>query len=205
MDPAKVVGKLTKIPPAAQRTLLFDRATFIWREKTETTPEIKYQIYTVPGLSHLGVQRRIVLQGADGLILMIDGERTKWAENKEALKELIRVEDEHSKAVIGERILVKQLPYHLVLNKMDLPPELQIRSEEIPVLIQEVGPAAAEIFADANTKITATSTFTSATILKELIQRELTSSDQSINQLPEPIQKIEEPINKLMEQLCSKL
>jgi hypothetical protein len=115
------------------------------------------------------------------------------------------VEDETSNTVIGERILVKKLPYQLVLNKIDLPLERQIRAEEIPALIQEVGPAATEIFADVNSKITATSTYTSVNLLKELIHRELASPDQPINQLPDPIQKIEEPINKLMEQLCSKL
>lgn len=202
MASSKVVGKLTKVQDPGHRTLLFDQAAFIWQEQTETETEIKYQVYTVPGLAHLGVQRKIVLQGVDGLILMIDAERAKWTENKLSLKELIKIKDNTSNTVIGERILLKDLPFQIMLNKIDLPPALQINTEEISALLREIGPGAEEIFAGAESKITSISTQMALNVLKDLLREELAHSNRERNPLPDPLLKIEEPINKLMEQLC---
>ena len=202
-DPKSVIAKLTKIQAPTNQTLLFDQTTFLWQERTETGSEIKYQVYTVPGLGHLSAQRRIVVQGVDGLILMLDAERVKWTENKNSLKELLKIQDEASNTGIGERILLKELPYQILLNKVDLPPELRIRAEEIPALLHEIGPGAEAIFADAATNIIPISTHTAKNVLKELIKEELAHSHHSQKSFPEHLSNIMEPINKLMEQLCS--
>jgi len=202
-DPKSVIAKLTKIQAPTNRTILFDQTTFLWQKRTETGADIKYQVYTVPGLAHLGTQRRIVVQGVDGLILMLDAERVKWTENKNSLKELLKIKDETSNTGIGERILLKELPYQILLNKIDLPPELRIRVEEIPALFHELGPGAEAIFADAATNIKPLSTHTAKNVLKELIKEELTHSNHSKKSFPEHLLNIKEPINKLMDQLCS--
>lgn len=202
-DPKCVLAKLTKIQAPTNRTLLFDQTTFLWREQTETEVDIRYQVYTVPGLGHLGAQRRIVVQGVDGLILMLDAERVKWTENKNSLKELLKIKDEASNSGIGKRILLKELPYQILLNKVDISPELRIRIEEIPALLHEIGPGAEAIFADAATNIIPISTHTAKNILKELIKKELAHVNHSQKPYSEHLSKIKEPINKLMEQLCS--
>ncbi len=204
-DPKSVIAKLTKIQAPTSRTILFDQTTFLWQERTVTGADIKYQVYTVPGLAHLRTQRRIVVQGVDGLILMLDAERVKWTENKNSLKELLKIKDEVLKTGIGERILLKELPYQILLNKIDLPPELRIHVEEIPALLHELGPGAEAIFSDAVTNIIPISTHTAKNVLKELIKKELLHTHHSQKPIPEHLSNIKKPIHNLMEQLCSRV
>lgn len=202
-DPKSVIAKMTKIQAPNNRTILFDQTTFLWQKRTETGADIKYQVYTVPGLAHLRTQRRIVVQGVDGLILMLDAERVKWTENKNSLKELLKIKDEVLNTGIGERILLKELPYQILLNKIDLPSELRIRVEDIPTLFHELGPGAEAIFEDVASNIKSLSTQTAKNVLKELIKEELAHSNHSKKSFPEHLSNIKEPINLLMEKLCS--
>lgn len=204
-DPNSVVGMLTKILPPDQRTVMFDQATFIWSSELAHTSGIKYQVYTVPGLNHLEVQRKIIIQGVDGLIIMLDGNRDRWEDNQTFLKELIRIHDSKYDKGIGERILLKNLPYIIMLNKTDLSNELQIKPNEINTMIQDIGPAAAAIFQDAPSHIISTSVKTAGLLLKDQIREKLANPDNIVSPLPEALLKIEEPINKLMEYLCSQI
>ena len=84
----------------------------------------KFQLYTVPGQVYYNATRKLVLQGADGVVFVADSQLRQLDENIESLQNLQANLLEHT-------IDVRTLPMVLQYNKQDLPRELILSKEEL--------------------------------------------------------------------------
>ncbi len=99
-------GKFTSIEDPSGRTLFFDYVPM------SATEKIIFDIYTVAGQKRHGKQRKVVLQGADGILLVIDSTPEMLEDNIESVKEL--------KELMGNK-LGDEVPVVVCLNKRDVP------------------------------------------------------------------------------------
>ncbi|MFB0544131.1 MAG: hypothetical protein ACETVN_00320, partial [Asgard group archaeon] len=149
-----------KLEDPSGRTLFFDQAVFsLGRSEKTGFPYLKYHVYTVPGqIRHRG-QRKVVLEGSHGLIILLDSSRSQWAFNRQALEEL--------NELVGPDLADGTLPFKLVLNKMDLPPAERISAVDVGGLLVEAG--VSERLRDAYANIIETSCLKAANDLKRVL------------------------------------
>lgn len=110
--PVASVGELTSIATEGDRTLFFDFLPLNLGQVAGM--KTKFQIYTVPGQVYYNSTRKLVLQGADGVVFVADSKRGKMDENLESLANL-----EENFAEFG--LDLNSLPIVLQYNKRDLP------------------------------------------------------------------------------------
>src|SRR2546430_7464908 len=77
----------------------------------------RFQLYTVPGQVYYNATRRLVLQGADGVVFVADSQARQLDENLESLQNLQSNLLEHG-------VAVRTMPLAMQYNKQDLPREL---------------------------------------------------------------------------------
>lgn len=105
-------GSLTSIATEGDRTLFFDFLPLeLGKVKGMNT---KFQLYTVPGQIYYNSTRKLVLQGADGVIFVADSQDNKLDENIESLKNLEENLNEYN-------LSLKDMPFVMQYNKRDLP------------------------------------------------------------------------------------
>ncbi len=130
-DPETIYSSLKKIDDPSGRTIFYDQSTFeLPKGQGVSVPKLRYQVWTVAGQKRHYIQRKVVLEGADGLIFLFDPTKNMWEDNVESLTELISLKGE---------TLGKSLPYLIVLNKMDLPPEERTPTDKFLDLLIEKG------------------------------------------------------------------
>ena len=78
----------------------------------------------MPGQSYYRATRRLVLQGADGVVFVCDSQREQLGENLASLRDLYTILAEDS--VDG-----RSFPLVLQYNKQDLPPEVVMTVPEL--------------------------------------------------------------------------
>ena len=110
--PKTSVGELTSIATEGDRTLFFDFLPLNLGQVAGM--KTKFQIYTVPGQVYYNSTRKLVLQGADGIVFVADSKRGKMEENIESLKNLEENLKEHG-------LSFDTIPVVLQYNKRDLP------------------------------------------------------------------------------------
>jgi len=110
--PTSHVGELTSIATEGDRTLFFDFLPLSLGQVAGMNT--KFQIYTVPGQVYYNSTRKLVLQGADGIVFVVDSRRGKMDENLESLANL-----EENLREYGMDI--RSTPLVLQYNKRDLP------------------------------------------------------------------------------------
>jgi signal recognition particle receptor subunit beta len=110
--PTPNVGELTSIATEGDRTLFFDFMPLNLGPVAGMTT--KFQIYTVPGQVYYNSTRKLVLQGADGIVFVADSRRGKMDENLESLANL-----EENLQDYGMDI--NTIPLVMQYNKRDLP------------------------------------------------------------------------------------
>ncbi|HIG04861.1 MAG TPA: GTPase [Planctomycetes bacterium] len=110
--PGPSVGDLTSIATEGDRTLFFDFLPLNLGQVAGM--KTKFQIYTVPGQVYYNSTRKLVLQGADGVVFVADSKRGKMDENIESLKNLGENLKEHG-------LDISNTPIVLQYNKRDLP------------------------------------------------------------------------------------
>jgi signal recognition particle receptor subunit beta len=97
------------------RTLFFD---FLPLELgTISGFSTRFQLYTVPGQVYYGATRRLVLQGADGVVFVADSQARRFDENLESLRDL-------QDTLLEQGVDVRAFPLVFQYNKQDLPEEL---------------------------------------------------------------------------------
>ncbi|NLT34614.1 MAG: gliding-motility protein MglA [Gaiellales bacterium] len=105
-------GKLVSIATEEERTLYFDFLPLsLGSVKGMKT---RFHLYTVPGQSHYNASRRLVLQGVDGVVFVVDSQICRLDENVESYLNLwdnIRSQGDE----------LNRLATVLQLNKRDLP------------------------------------------------------------------------------------
>ena len=114
-------GKMTSIATEGDRTLFFDFLPLdLGKVRGMTT---KFQLYTVPGQVYYASTRKLVLQGADGVIFVADSQADKLEENIESFEDL-------RDNLKGSRINVEEIPFVIQWNKRDLPGAMTVEELE---------------------------------------------------------------------------
>jgi signal recognition particle receptor subunit beta len=111
-------GKFTQLADPTGRTLFFDFAPM------QATTGVVFDVYTTAGQDRHKSQRKIVIQGVDGLIFVVDSSKSQLEENIASIDEL--------RGHIGDE-LGKTIPMVITLNKRDVPDALP-RSELVDTL-----------------------------------------------------------------------
>ena len=84
----------------------------------------KFQLYTVPGQVYYQATRRLVLQGADGVVFVADSQSRQLDENIESFQDL------HAN-LAEQGVDPRAMPIVVQYNKQDLPKELILSVDEL--------------------------------------------------------------------------
>jgi len=115
-------GKMVSLATETDRTLFFD---FLPIDLGQISGfSTRFQLYTVPGQVYYNATRRLVLQGADGVVFVGDSQARQLDENLESLQNLQSNLLEHG-------VDIRTVPLVLQYNKQDLPRELILTPAEL--------------------------------------------------------------------------
>ena len=120
--PADRRGQMVSLATQTDRTLFFDFLPLDLGSISGFTT--KFQLYTVPGQVYYNATRKLVLQGADGVVFVADSQLRQLDENLESLQNL------HAN-ILEHGVDIRTLPMVLQFNKQDLPPELILTPPEL--------------------------------------------------------------------------
>ena len=115
-------GKLISLATETDRTLFFDFLPLELGNISGFTT--KFQLYTVPGQSYYNATRKLVLQGADGVVFVADSQARRFDDNMESLQNL-------QDNLLGQGVDIRQLPVVFQYNKQDLPRDLILTQDEM--------------------------------------------------------------------------
>ena len=113
--PSDRKGQMVSLATQTDRTLFFDFLPLDLGTISGFTT--RFQLYTVPGQVYYQTTRRLVLQGADGVVFVADSQSRQLEENVESLQDLHANLAEHG-------VDARSVPLVLQYNKRDLPPDL---------------------------------------------------------------------------------
>ena len=105
-------GQLVSLATGSDRTLYFDFLPVKLPKLRGYT--IRVQLYTVPGQVHYNSTRKLVLNGADGVVFVADSQLAREAANVESYANLAENLQEQGQALVD-------IPHLLQLNKRDAP------------------------------------------------------------------------------------
>lgn len=105
-------GKMVSLATQTDRTLFFDFLPLHLGAISGFSTRL--QLYTVPGQVYYQTTRKLVLQGADGIVFVADSQRRQLEENIESLQDL------HAN-LAEQGVDVRSLPLVMQFNKQDLP------------------------------------------------------------------------------------
>jgi signal recognition particle receptor subunit beta len=128
-DPESVYNFLKLEDKQTERTIGFDQATF--GLGGGPGKGFKYHLFTTPGQDRFKSMRKIVINGVQGLIVVIDSEKARWEENRNSLTELFEI--------LGTKIYAGEVKLAIMLNKMDLPSDTRISAVDVGKLMIESG------------------------------------------------------------------
>ncbi len=111
-------GQFTQLADPTGRTLFFDFVPM------QATTGVVFDVYTTAGQDRHKHQRKIVIQGVDGLIFVVDSSASQLQENLDSFNEL--------KTHLGDQ-LGSTIPLVITLNKRDIQDALP-RSELVQKL-----------------------------------------------------------------------
>jgi mutual gliding-motility protein MglA len=115
-------GRMVSLATQTDRTLFFD---FLPLELgTISGFSTRFQLYTVPGQVYYNATRKLVLQGADGVVFVADSQARQLDENIESLQNL-------QANLLEQGIDVRTVPVALQYNKQDLPRDLILTQPEL--------------------------------------------------------------------------
>ena len=105
-------GRMVSLATETDRTLFFD---FLPLDLgTISGFQTRFQLYTVPGQVYYDATRKLVLQGADGVVFVADSQRQQRDENVESFRNL-------QVNLLEQGVDPRQIPIVLQYNKRDLP------------------------------------------------------------------------------------
>src|SRR5215217_6822518 len=132
-------GSMVSLATQTDRTLFFDFLPLDLGTISGFTT--RFQLYTVPGQVYYASTRRLVLQGADGVVFVADSRRRQLDENVESMQDLHANLAEHG-------LDPRKVPLVLQYNKQDLPRELVASPAELADVLNFRG--APDFAADAS-------------------------------------------------------
>ncbi|HEU4454209.1 MAG TPA: GTPase domain-containing protein [Longimicrobium sp.] len=105
-------GRMVSLATETDRTLFFD---FLPLDLgTISGFQTRFQLYTVPGQVYYDATRKLVLQGADGVVFVADSQRAQRDENIESFRNL-------QVNLLEQGVDPRTIPIVLQYNKRDLP------------------------------------------------------------------------------------
>jgi signal recognition particle receptor subunit beta len=115
-------GRMVSLATQTDRTLFFD---FLPLELGSISGfATRFQLYTVPGQVYYNATRKLVLQGADGVVFVADSQARQLDENIESMQNL-------QANLLEQAIDVRTLPMVMQYNKQDLPKDLILTPGEL--------------------------------------------------------------------------
>lgn len=115
-------GRMVSLATQTDRTLFFDFLPIDLGQISGFTT--RFQLYTVPGQVYYNATRRLVLQGADGVVFVADSQARQLDENLESLQNL-------QANLLDHAIDIRTMPLVMQYNKQDLPRELILQPIEL--------------------------------------------------------------------------
>jgi signal recognition particle receptor subunit beta len=115
-------GRMVSLATQTDRTLFFDFLPIDLGQISGFTT--KFQLYTVPGQVYYNATRRLVLQGADGVVFVADSQARQLDENLESLQNL-------QANLLELGVDIRSMPLVMQYNKQDLPRELIIQPRDM--------------------------------------------------------------------------
>ena len=115
-------GSMVSLATQTDRTLFFDFLPLDLGMISGFTT--RFQLYTVPGQVYYATTRKLVLQGADGVVFVADSQRRQLDENIESMQDL------HAN-LAEQGIDARNVPLVIQYNKQDLPRELTVDVQEL--------------------------------------------------------------------------
>jgi mutual gliding-motility protein MglA len=115
-------GKMVSLATQTDRTLFFDFLPLDLGSISGFTT--RFQLYTVPGQVYYHATRKLVLQGADGVVFVADSQARQLQENIESFQDLHQNLSEQG-------VEPRTVPLVLQYNKQDLPPDLILTTNEL--------------------------------------------------------------------------
>lgn len=110
-------GRMVSLATETDRTLFFD---FLPLDLgTISGFQTRFQLYTVPGQVYYDATRKLVLQGADGVVFVADSQRMQQDENLESFRNL-------QVNLLEQGTDPRTIPTCLQYNKRDLPDVLSL-------------------------------------------------------------------------------
>jgi len=104
-------GKMVSLATPVDRTLYFDFLPI--RVPHVRGMGVRLQLFTVPGQVHYNATRKLVLTGADGIVMVFDSQRAREDANLETLENLKDNLNAHGKSL-------PEVPHVVQFNKRDL-------------------------------------------------------------------------------------
>jgi signal recognition particle receptor subunit beta len=115
-------GRMVSLATHGDRTLFFD---FLPIDLGSISGfSTRFQLYTVPGQSYYNATRKLVLQGADGVVFVADSQARRFDDNLESLQNL-------QENLLEQGVDIRQMPVVFQYNKQDLPTDLVLAREEL--------------------------------------------------------------------------
>jgi signal recognition particle receptor subunit beta len=108
-------GQMVSLATQTDRTLFFDFLPIDLGTISGFTT--RFQLYTVPGQVYYQTTRKLVLQGADGVVFVADSQARQLDENIESMQDL------HAN-LAEQGVDARTMPLVIQYNKQDLPPEM---------------------------------------------------------------------------------
>jgi hypothetical protein len=153
-------GRMVSLATETDRTLFFD---FLPLDLgTISGFQTRFQLYTVPGQVYYDATRKLVLQGADGVVFVADSQRAQAEENVESFRNL-------QVNLLEQGVDPRHIPIVLQYNKRDLPDVMTV--EELDDLLNYRGLPRYEARALAGTGVFDTLRGISEQVLRRLSQR----------------------------------
>ena len=115
-------GRLMTLDTKDDRTLFFDLLPLNFKSKSGLSVRVK--VFTVPGQAIHASTRRLVVQGADGVIFVADSQKAETQNNTAAFLDL-------KSNLEANGLTLKNMPVVIQFNKRDMPPELIRTNEEL--------------------------------------------------------------------------
>lgn len=122
-------GEMISLATDTDRTLFFDFLPLELGQISGFTT--RFQLYTVPGQVYYNATRKLVLQGADGVVFVADSQETRLDSNLESFRNLHENLLEHG-------IDIRDIPIVMQYNKRDLPNILTIDQLEEELNFREL-------------------------------------------------------------------
>jgi mutual gliding-motility protein MglA len=111
-------GQLVSLSTGVDRTLYFDFLPVKLPKLRGYT--VRVQLYTVPGQVHYNSTRKLVLNGADGIVFVADSQRPRREANHESFQNL-------GDNLREQGLSLERMPHLLQYNKRDMPDLLTVQ------------------------------------------------------------------------------